>query len=362
MAYTPVNIDTYTNAFAGALAGMAISGWIIDPNSADYANVATIAGAFAEAFDTVWNNATTLNSLQAQAIQSICHEQFANHAPGSLDNQSFTQPSNWAVPAAACAALVLQGDAYVASEGITPSTPGGGGGGQVAHTRYVDAFTTVPLADQDGSFGAPFALAASAIAALQAIEAAGAEGAAFCMMVWPGNYAAEGNLAWEPTFNTSTLSIVGANGLNFVPDVNINQIPIFESISTANDGFLSLKGIIVGGAAGVLANGGLDVQGCQLWNVCESGLASRFLDSYMVGVACVMGGGSFSGGRIQAGSFTMPAGNDLTLLNCQYEGTAITIAGAGGSLRVDATSNYWVIETAPTLTGVTKVVQASLAP
>lgn len=127
MSYTPVNTDAYTNAYAGALAGMAVSGWIIDPNSADYANVAAIAGAFAKAFDTVWNNATALNLLQIQSIQSVCQEQFAGHAPGSLDNTTFAQAANWAVPAAACAALVLEGDAYVTSQGITPSSLAAGG-------------------------------------------------------------------------------------------------------------------------------------------------------------------------------------------------------------------------------------------
>src|ERR1041385_7938709 len=132
MTYAPVNVDAYTNAYSGALAGMAISGWIVDPTAADYANVATIAGAFAKAFDLVWNNATALNWLQIQAIQSVCQEQFAGHAPGSLDNTAFAQASNWAVPAAACAAVVLEGAAFVTSEGITPNTPGGGGSSPVA--------------------------------------------------------------------------------------------------------------------------------------------------------------------------------------------------------------------------------------
>lgn len=148
MAYAPVNIDAYTNAYSGALAGMAISGWIVDPTSADYSNVAAIAGAFAQAFDLVWNNAAELNWLQIQAIQSVCQEQFTGHAPGSLDNAVFTQASNWAVPAAACAALVLEGDAFVASEGITPNTPGGGSSNPIFRQLWLD--TTKP----DGGSGA----------------------------------------------------------------------------------------------------------------------------------------------------------------------------------------------------------------
>lgn len=153
MTYTPINVDAYTNAYAGALAGMAISGWIVDPNSADYAKVAAIAGAFAEAFDTVWNNATTLNSLQTQSIQSVCQEQFTGHAPGSLDSDIFTNAANWAVPAAACAALVLEGDAYVASQGITPTTPGGGTFEPIYQQLWLD---TTKAAGGNGSIGKPF--------------------------------------------------------------------------------------------------------------------------------------------------------------------------------------------------------------
>src|ERR1041385_904628 len=148
MTYSPTNVDAYTNAFAGALAGMAISGWIVDPTSADYSNVATIAGAFAQAFDMVWADATALNWLQIQSIQSVCQEQFTGHAPGSLDNATFTQGANWAVPAAACAALVLEGDAFVASEGITPNTPGSGGGGSSE-----ESFLAIP--GQPGNPGTP---------------------------------------------------------------------------------------------------------------------------------------------------------------------------------------------------------------
>jgi hypothetical protein len=126
MTYAPINIDAYTNAYSGAVAGMAVSGWITDPTSAEYSNVAAVGGAFAQAFDVVWNDATALNWLQIQSIQSVCQQQFAGHAPS--DNTALTQPSNWAVPAAACAALVLEVDAFVASEGITPNSPGSGGG------------------------------------------------------------------------------------------------------------------------------------------------------------------------------------------------------------------------------------------
>jgi hypothetical protein len=159
MSYVPINVDAYTSAYSGALAGMAVSGWIIDPTSSRYAQVAGIAGAFAQAFDTVWNDATALNWLQFQAIESVCNEEFSGHAPGSLDSASLALASNWVVPATACAALVLEAEVYFASQGITPHTPGAGGGGNTNPAVDLTVYVRKGGSDStgDGSFNKPFA-------------------------------------------------------------------------------------------------------------------------------------------------------------------------------------------------------------
>src|SRR6267142_3508353 len=128
MAYVPINTQAYVSAYAGAVAGMAVSGWIVDPTSTHYAQVAAIAGAFSEAFDQVWSNAVNLNNLEVRAIQAVCQNEFAGRGPGSLDNPNFVLRANWVIPASACAALVLESDAYLAGQGINPGTPGGGSG------------------------------------------------------------------------------------------------------------------------------------------------------------------------------------------------------------------------------------------
>ena len=46
MAYTPINSAVFTNAYAGVLSGMAVSGWITNPTPSSYQLVAAIAGAF----------------------------------------------------------------------------------------------------------------------------------------------------------------------------------------------------------------------------------------------------------------------------------------------------------------------------
>lgn len=127
MAYAPINIPAYVAAYSGAIAGMAVSGWIVDPVATDYSAVTAIAGAFAQQFDIVWNNAAQINNLEGAAITQIVAEDFSKRGPGPFSNSKFSTPSNWNVAASACVALVLQSDAYFAGQGINPGTGGAGG-------------------------------------------------------------------------------------------------------------------------------------------------------------------------------------------------------------------------------------------
>lgn len=128
MTYVPINVYAYTAAYSGAIAGMAVTGWIVDPLSTDYAQVTVIAGAFAQEFDTLWNSATQLTFLEMQATQSIVAQEFSLRGPGPLASGVFSLPSSWTKPAAACAALVLQSDTFFAGLGIVPPSPSTGSG------------------------------------------------------------------------------------------------------------------------------------------------------------------------------------------------------------------------------------------
>jgi len=145
--FTPINPLAFSAAYSGAVSGMAIAGWITDPNAIDYALVTSIAGAFAQAFDGVWNNATPLNALEFQNINSACAAEFEGRGPGPLNNPSFQLPAFWNVPAAACAALVLEGDAYFASIGVTPPPIGGAGTGILifANIAALEAFNVAAI-------------------------------------------------------------------------------------------------------------------------------------------------------------------------------------------------------------------------
>lgn len=123
MTYAPVNIPAYVASYSGAIAGMGVSGWIVDPTLGSYEEVTEIAGAFAQAFDIAWNDATQLNNLEIAGITAIVSKEFAERGPGPFNNPAFHSVANWGQSARACIALVLQSDAYFAGQGIDPGIP-----------------------------------------------------------------------------------------------------------------------------------------------------------------------------------------------------------------------------------------------
>lgn len=123
MTYVPINIPAYVSAYSGAIAGMAVPGWLIDPTAADYQKVTTIAGAFAQEFDTLWASAAVLNNLENAAITQVVSENFSKRGPGPLNEPAFATPANWAQTASACIALILESDVYFAGQGIDPGHP-----------------------------------------------------------------------------------------------------------------------------------------------------------------------------------------------------------------------------------------------
>lgn len=123
MAYTPINAQAFTAAYAGVIAGMGVSGWIVDPNENDYANIAAIAGAFAQAFDIAWADAADLTAFEYQTIATVCQQEFAGRGPGPETQASYQLAATWAIPANACVALITAGDNYLSGQSITPTAP-----------------------------------------------------------------------------------------------------------------------------------------------------------------------------------------------------------------------------------------------
>lgn len=62
----PTNLEIYVTAYDGALAGMAGSRLHGGISLDTYAQIATTAGSWAEAFDLTWGSATALNEVEAE--------------------------------------------------------------------------------------------------------------------------------------------------------------------------------------------------------------------------------------------------------------------------------------------------------
>jgi hypothetical protein len=131
MSYTPNNLTIYTAAYAGAFAGFVASARVlVDTNASDYADPATIIGAFAQAVDVAWENGpdTAPDTLQVLCLQDACKAVFENR--NSPLNLLTSNPITYLQVATALVAALVAAETYVTGQGITPNPwPSGGGGG-----------------------------------------------------------------------------------------------------------------------------------------------------------------------------------------------------------------------------------------
>lgn len=146
MAYTPQNLQIFTAAFAGSLAGMGLSDRnIVNTSASAYAGLASVAGAFAQAVDTAWG--VNANQLDLEAIQSNCAAFWQERSPNA--DSINTNPSTWANAALAIVATVQASEAYFTDQGIVPpAIPGGfpaGGGNYAANLTALGLVPTGSL-------------------------------------------------------------------------------------------------------------------------------------------------------------------------------------------------------------------------
>jgi len=130
MSYVPNNVLVYVAAYSGVISGFAASGRVIlDPTVGDYGKNAVIAGAFAASFDTAWEvnpDTDPPDTLQVFIIEKACKAVWESRdtelTTETLDPDSFTTICE------AIIALIIAGEGYFTSQGITPPPwPGGGG-------------------------------------------------------------------------------------------------------------------------------------------------------------------------------------------------------------------------------------------
>ncbi len=248
MSYTPLNLDVYTAAYAGAIAGIGIpqGAFIIDPVEADYAPVAAIAAAFAQAFDIAWSATPTANLYDVQAITDAVCNTFVK-GPGYPFTGAVTTRENWAVTATAIVALIKEGDARAVIDGITFPPVSGGGGGPVPQQYWIAPWGSDTTGT--GSIFLPF----KTIAHTQSVITDAAINKVYEMICYPGEYAEDVSLK-------AFTEIVG-----FDPTQTFNQSYPARINGTVGIG----TGFGVASASAWLTN--LDIDGATDLNLVEAG-------------------------------------------------------------------------------------------
>jgi len=125
MTYNPINDQVYFAAYSGALAGMAVSDRVpSDSSAANQANVAAIAGAFAQSFDTEWNSATFITDIQNRCIEQSSQSVWQMRAPQAGQVTPLV-PATYSATCRALIAIITAGGTYVTGQGITIPDMGG---------------------------------------------------------------------------------------------------------------------------------------------------------------------------------------------------------------------------------------------
>lgn len=116
--YTPINSQVYCAAFAGAYAGMTAGGKVpASTNTIDYDAIAAVAGAFAESFDTNWNDATGLSVVQTGMIEELSQDTWGQRSP--MNTVANDTAATWDSLTLALIAAVQSADTYLSGQTVT---------------------------------------------------------------------------------------------------------------------------------------------------------------------------------------------------------------------------------------------------
>lgn len=142
MPYVPKSIPIFQAALAGAFAGMGINAAAGGSATEDeFDNLSPIAGAFAQAVDLAWfATGKSANQYDVEEVQSACQEAWTGRQPAN--NPTTLLAITWMSEAVTIVNLILAGEDYFASQGITPTPISGGGGGVTAVTATLPVLSS----------------------------------------------------------------------------------------------------------------------------------------------------------------------------------------------------------------------------
>lgn len=135
--YTPTNKSVYLAAFSAALAAMNMSSRTFGPSNDPtyYTNLANVAGAFAQQFDTTWASSAN-TSLDADLLSSAAEAFWEMLPPPNA--QSAVIPTTYSAICTSLKNMLNAAALYWAGQGITPP-----------NTSFVGGLATIHMADGD---------------------------------------------------------------------------------------------------------------------------------------------------------------------------------------------------------------------
>jgi hypothetical protein len=131
-----INVNVFTSAFSGAMAG--IVGGRLPGNTLQsaYIKTSSVAGAFAGALDSIWILGTA-TSLDLEIITDLSEAEFKDRA---IDDSTSTDVSSYSNAAQTVLAAVKAARAYYIAQGITPPPAGG-------DSNFVKTYSDIVLVD-----------------------------------------------------------------------------------------------------------------------------------------------------------------------------------------------------------------------
>jgi hypothetical protein len=184
MTYSPLNINVYTAAYAGAVAGCGIptGAFITDPTSDDYGSNISVAVAFAQAVDTAWG-ANAANTYDIEAITDASDNLFAR-GPGCPIGGVIVTQGNWTIVATALVALIRKGDSVASAGGIVFPSGGVAPSFTITQELWVAASWGSDITG-DGSIFNPF----KTIAHARSVITDASSTKLYEIILYPGTYA-----------------------------------------------------------------------------------------------------------------------------------------------------------------------------
>jgi hypothetical protein len=330
MSYVPNNPNVFGAAYNGCMYGIAANrAALSDTNESDFVNPAIIAGAFAQAIDTIWGSVTVANQLDVGVITGACNDYWQRGATPSAQG-SFQLASTWLGAAEAIVILVDAAEAYFAAQGITPlPIPSGSGStvltGDVTGTEAGGIIpTTIANVNPDvGTFGS------SSQAAQVTVNAKG-----------------QVTAAADVTIDATIVGDVNGSGpvtaiAVTLPTVNLDAGTFGNSSQVAQ--------VTVNGKGQVTAAADVTIDATLTGDVTGTGPVTAVPTALAWPVTTVAGSGAavLTRSRLQSvvvqgpgASIAFPAApltGDITVLSLQYSGVgaATSLTNGGGAITIE---------------------------